>query len=186
MIRFIPRFALLLTLLLPLSVIAQTPPASSNLAPPANPATPEQIREYLSMTNYVDAAHKIMGQMLTASRTNAAPYLPPAFWEDMNKSLLEIDLVTPAIPAYQKYFSQQDMAATIAFFKSPAGQRLQAAQPFIASAAGDVLRTAGQQVGQAVFERHRAEIEELRKKSQPATSAPATPAVPAPSTTPHP
>ncbi|MCU1321532.1 MAG: hypothetical protein JWM43_1181 [Acidobacteriaceae bacterium] len=182
MIRSIPRLALFLTLLVS-AAFAQTPPApsaTSDLAPPANPATPDQIREYLNIVSYTQSAHKVMGQMLNASRSTAAPYIPASFWDDMNKSLLEIDLVTPAIPAYQKYFSQQDMAATIAFYKSPAGQRLLAAQPFIASSAGDLLRSAGQQVGQQVFERHRAEIEELRKKAQPASTSPATP------TTPHP
>lgn len=146
-----------------------------NIAAPEHPATPEQIREYLVLIKYVGTAHKLMGQMLNASRATAAPYYSASFWEDMEKAIMEIDLVTPVIPAYQKYFSQEDMAATIAFYKSPAGQRLLEAQPFISSSAADVLRKAGSEAGREVGLKHKDEIETLmkqQKQESPAKPAP--------------
>ncbi len=151
---------------------------AAELAPPTHPATVAQIREYLTLSNYVANAHKAMGQMIQTSRVTAAPYFPASFWDDMAKSLDEIDLVTPAVPAYQKYFSEEDMAATIAFYKSPAGQKFLAAQPFIASAAGEVLRSAGQKVGQEVFARHKDEIETLKKKFDGAAAGAGAPEAP--------
>ncbi|HWW98829.1 MAG TPA: DUF2059 domain-containing protein [Edaphobacter sp.] len=169
--------ALILLLVAPILASAQTTsPAAptesiATLAPPEHPATPEQIREYLSLTKFVENAHKAMTQMLRTTRATSAPYYTASFWDDMNTAILEIDLVTPNIPAFQKYFSQEDMAATIAFYKTPSGQRLLAAQPFIASAAGDILRDAGRTVGMQVALKHKDEIEALTKKSQPATPA---------------
>jgi hypothetical protein len=174
--KVLPAFALTLCSLLPICLAAQAPtqaPSSaSELAPPAHPATAEQVREYLILTNYVPNAHKLMSQMLSGSRATSAPFLTAAFWDDMDKSIQEIDLVGPAIPAYQKFFSEEDMAATIVFYKSHAGQKLLAAQPYIVSAASDVLRAVGQKVGQEVYARHKDEIEAARKKAEPTPAAP--------------
>lgn len=154
---------------------SQTTPASStpadtpSLAPPEHPATPDQIREYFSLTHAVQTAHREMASMLKASRATSAPYFTASFWDDMEKAIMEIDMVEPSIPAYQKYFSQEDMAATIAFYKSPAGKRLLEAQPFITSAASDVLREIGRKAGQEVGLKHQAEIQKLmQQQSQPA------------------
>jgi len=164
----------------------QTPQAAaqtettSDIAPPEHPATPDQIREYLTLVNYVGTAHKMMVQMIKTSRTTSAPYYTASFWDDMESAIIGIDIITPVIPSYQKYFSEEDMAATIAFYKSPAGKRLLQAQPFISSQAGDVLRKAGQEVGRQVGLKHREEIEALVKKqtqnspAKPASDTPAT------------
>ena len=162
-------------------VVAQTLPSApsadsvADIAAPEHPATPDQVREYLALVNYVGTAHKMIGQMLRASRATSAPYYTDSFWDDMEKAIMEIDLVTPVIPAYQKYFSQEDMTATIAFHKTAAGKRLLAAQPFISSAAGEVLRKAGSEAGQQVGLKHKDEIETLmkqQKQDSPARPAP--------------
>ena len=154
---------------------AQSAPSQSTapteIPTPAHPATPDQVREYLSLVDYVGSSHKMMGQLLKASRATSAPYYTPSFWDDMEKALMEIDLITPVIPAYQKYFSQEDMAATIAFYKSPAGKHLLQAQPAIASAAGDILRQAGHAAGEEVGAKHKQEIETLMKQQQQETPA---------------
>lgn len=162
-------------------VTAQAAPAVpsadslANVAPPEHPATPDQVREYLALVHYVDTAHKMMGQMLKASRATSAPYYTDSFWDDMAKALMEIDLITPVIPAYQKYFSQEDMTTTIAFYESAAGKRLLAAQPFISSAAGEVLRKAGTEAGQQVGLKHKEEIETLMKQQKQGPTAQPTP-----------
>ena len=115
------------------SVTAPAVPAA-DLAPPAHPATAAQIRAFLALSHSTETAQKLMSQMLKSSRVTSAPYYTPGFWDDIEKAIMEIDLVTPVIPAYQKYFSEEDMAATIAFYKSPSGKRLLEAQPFVTSA----------------------------------------------------
>jgi hypothetical protein len=141
---------------------------AATLAPPQHPATEAQIREYLALTHALDVAHKAMAQSLKAARATSAPYFTASFWEDMEKAVMDVDLVTPIVPAYQRYFSEEDMAATLAFYKSPAGSRLLAAQPFISSAAVDAGRKAGEIAGRAVGLKHRDEIQKLmQQQSQP-------------------
>ena len=161
------------------SVSAQTPqnpPAATSNPPtqatktptedliPAHPATVEQIHEYYTLTHAIETAHTLMVQMVNGMQKTSAPYLPKAFWDDMKASMLNIDLESALISAYQRYFSQEDMAAVIDFYKSPAGQRLLQSQPFIESAAGDQLREVGRKVGQEVYLRHKDEIEAAKKK----------------------
>jgi hypothetical protein len=140
----------------------------ADLGPPAHPATPSQIREYLKLTSAVENAHAAMAQMLKVSRTTSAPYLTPSFWDDMEKAVMGIDIVDPCIPAFQRYFSEEDMAAAIAFYKTAAGQRMLAAQPFVASALGEVLQKAGREAGEKVGLQHKAEIDRLMKEQAPA------------------
>jgi uncharacterized protein len=147
---------------------AAGPNGIAELAPPEHPATADQIREYLSLTHSVEIAHAAMGQMLKASRATSAPYYTASFWDDMEKAIMDIDMVGPCIPAYQKYFSEEDMAATIAFYKMPAGKRLLAAQPFITATLSDVLRKVGEQAGKQVGLKHQDEIQKLmQQQAQP-------------------
>ncbi len=139
---------------------------ASNLAAPEHPVTEAQVREYLALTHALDNAHKMMAESLKAARATSAPYFTASFWDDMQKAVMDIDLVAPLLPAYQRYFSQEDMAATIAFYKSPAGSRLLAAQPFITSAAGDAARKAGEVAGREVGLKHADEIQKLMQQQQ--------------------
>ena len=141
---------------------------ASTLAPPEHPATAEQVREYLTLTHALDTAHKVMAASLKAARATSAPYYTVSFWDDMEKAVMDIDLVGPSIPAYQKYFSQEDMATTIAFYKSPAGRQLLAAQPYISSVASEAVRKAGEAAGYQVGLKHQAEIQKLQQQAQPA------------------
>jgi hypothetical protein len=149
--------------------LAQSPTVKTDaatLAPPVHPATEAQVREYLALTHSLETAHKAMGESLKAARATSAPYFTPSFWDDMEKAVMGIDLVGPLLPAYQKYFSEEDMAATIAFYKSPAGTRLLAAQPFITSAASDAARKAGEAAGYQVGLKHKDEIQKLMQQQQ--------------------
>jgi hypothetical protein len=67
------------------------------------------------------------------------------------------------------------MAATIAFYKSPAGQNLLAATPLITSISADTLRKAGQDAGAKVGLKHAEEIERLKKQYESGMPATATP-----------
>jgi hypothetical protein len=129
-----------------------------------HPATIAQIKEYFVLTNGIVTAHKIMNTSLNAMQATSAPYFPKAFWEDMRSSLEKLDIESIFIPAYQKFFSEEDMQQVIAFYKSPAGQRLLEAQPLIVSATSDELRKAGAELGRQVAERHAEEIAAAKKK----------------------
>lgn len=92
------------------------------------------------------------------------------------------------MPAYQKYFSQEDMQSVIEFYRSPAGARLLAAQPLITSYAQQQLHSIGEKIGQEVYLRHKDEIDAARNKyeegqhpdQRSGASPDATPALTAP------
>lgn len=142
----------------------QTAPAPAAPLVQTHPATVEQIREYYALTHSIEMAHKVMDQMVVAMQSTSPDYLPKDFWEDMRKSIAGVDLEGAFIPAYQKYFSQEDMQSVLDFYKSPAGQRLLAAQPLITSYAQQQLRQIGEKIGQEVYLRHKDEIEAARNK----------------------
>ncbi len=139
---------------------------SSDLAPPVHPATEAQVRELLTLTHAVDEAHTAMAASLKAARDTSAPYYTAAFWDDMEKAVMAIDIVGPCVPAYQKYFSEEDMASVLAFYRSSAGKRFLDAQPFVGSALSDTLRKAGAEAGMQVGLKHKDEIDRLMKESQ--------------------
>ena len=163
----------LLTCLLAVSetslLTAQTPATTASTAPQpdlvqTHPVTPAQIHEYFVVTHAVEMAHKMMHQMVDGMQATSAPYLPKAFWDDLRSTMDTIDLEAAMVPAYQKYFSEDDMQQILAFYKSPAGQRMLEAQPLITSAATAVLQKEGQELGRQVGERHAEEITAAKKK----------------------
>ena len=152
--------------------------APGDVPPPEHPATPEQIKEYLQLTKSVENAHRAFGQMVANSKSQAPAYFPADFWTDVNNSFDSIDIASELVPVYQRYFSQEDMAAALVFYKTPAGQRVLSEQPLAAVASSDVLRHDGQRVGQEALARHRSEIDAAQKAAQGAgqSSGPAGPA----------
>jgi len=156
-----------------------TAPATdaTDIGPPAHPATADQIREYLELTHAVDKMHKLISQNVKSARITSAPYFTGGFWDDMEKAVLDVDLVTPIISSYQKYYSQEDMAALIAFYKSSAGQRMLAAEPHIAADLDATLRQAGAQAGRQVGEKHKDEIQRLIKQTQNPPPQPSSPMI---------
>ena len=142
----------------------QTAKAPTESLVPVHPATVEQIHEYFTLTHAIETSRTVMNQMVSGMQANSAPYLPKAFWDDMRTSVGSIDLQAAFIPAYQKYFSEEEMAAVIVFYKSPAGHHMLQLMPFVESAASEQLRHAGQAVGNEVFQRHKDEIEAAKKQ----------------------
>ena len=140
----------------------------SSLGPPAHPCTEAQVREYLTLNHGFENARKIMLQSLHNERAISTPYLTPGFWDDMEKAVSQVDLAQYFIPAYQKYLSQEDMASIIAFYKTPAGKRILAAQPFVESVIADTAHKAGEKIGIEVGKKHEDEIERLMQQQPPA------------------
>jgi uncharacterized protein len=132
-------------------------------APPAHPATEDQIREYLSLLGVEKVAHEMLNSELRAMQATAAPYYPASFWTDMNDSFQKLDITAVYLSLYQKYVSREEMQASIDFYRSPAGKKMLAMQPMIIRDAQAVLRQRGGEVGAAVYARHKDEIEAAKK-----------------------
>lgn len=133
------------------------------IGPPAHPATQEQIREYMSLAGTARTAHTLMAQQIKAMRATAVPYLPASFWDDLETEFQKIDIVTAAVPIYQRCLSTEDMAQIIAFYRSPPGKRILATQLPITRDSQAALAEVGRQIGERVYAKHKDEIETAKK-----------------------
>src|SRR5215469_2874263 len=112
------------------------PPAPANepaIKPPANPITPAQIKEMQQLTGAEETKKRIVANAMQFYRSQFPSYVPQDVIDDLAKSLEGADLESHAAEIYPKYISTEDAAKIIAFYKSPAGQRMIAAQPYMAS-----------------------------------------------------
>jgi hypothetical protein len=85
--------------------------------------------------------------------------MPADVVEDLRRSLGTADFAGAMVRSFQQHLSQEDADAIIAFYKSPAGQRMIAVMPNILDegrAAGSEL---GRQVTLEVVGRHKDEID---------------------------
>jgi hypothetical protein len=144
--------------------MAQSGGAAAAPPAPAHPATQEQVREYLALTGIVTGSRRSMESNIEAMQARAMPYYPASFWEDMRSQLLKLDLVAIYTPVLQRYLSQENMAAMLTFYRSPAGKLFLSVQPEMSHDAEMALRSRGAEVAQGVYAKHKAEIDAAKKK----------------------
>jgi hypothetical protein len=133
--------------------------------PPAHPITPEQTKELLDLMGYKKMEDKNWSQMITMNR-QAAPFIPEDVWTDVQSGINGIDYTTMMEPIYAKYLSQEDADKAIAFYRTPAGQRVLQSMPSILGESVAASQQKGRQVGRDAIEKHRPEIEAAQKKYQ--------------------
>lgn len=86
------------------------------------------------------------------------------------------EMIADAVPVYQRHISRDDANAVIAFYSSPAGQRLLAEQPAIMREYMAVLMPRMQERSKALTDEMEAEIQQIVKPQQSAPDkAPAQP-----------
>jgi len=156
---------------------AATPPASKPTAPatqqgaaepaikpPANPITPAQIKEMQELTGASTTKKRIVANAIQFYRSQFPPYIPQDVIDDLEKSLQNADLESHAAEIYPKYLSTEDAAKVIDFYKSPAGQHLVTAQPYMMTEMQRSAVQIAQQTAKDVIERHKPEIEAAQQK----------------------
>lgn len=138
--------------------------AEPAIKPPANPITPAQIKEMQDLTGAEAMKKRIVSLALQSYRSQFPPFIPQDVIDDLDKSLENADLESHAAEIYPKYVSTEDAAQIIAFYKTPAGQRMIAAQPYMASELQHSAIQIAQQTARDVMMRHKDEIEAAQKK----------------------
>lgn len=148
----------------PSSSAPQSPAAEPAIKPPANPITPAQITEMQQLSGATALKKRIVESAMEYYRRSFPPFIPQDVVDDLDKSLQNADLESQAAQIYPKYISTEDATTIIAFYKSPAGQHLIAAQPYMMT---EIQRSAiqiAQQTAKDVITRHKAEIEAAQQK----------------------
>jgi hypothetical protein len=161
--------------------------AEPAIKPPANPITPAQIKEMQELTGAPAMQKRIVSNAMQFYRSQFPPYVPQDVVEDLQKSLEKADLESQAAEIYPKYLSTEDAAKVIEFYKSPAGQHLVTAQPYMMTEMQRSSVQIAQQTAKDVIERHKPEIEAAQQKymeehqqakpslnTQPSPSSPST------------
>ena len=138
--------------------------AAQDAAAPEHPITVAQVHEMMQLTGAVSIARQAMQSLMPAIRQMMPPYVPGDVLDELNRRLLSADLETTITHSYQAHLSTEDGTAIIAFYKTPAGQRLLGAMPQIMKDSQQAGAKLGQQIVTEVIEKHRAEIDAARAK----------------------
>jgi hypothetical protein len=78
------------------------------------------------------------------------PKVDTSFWNEFRKEMAADDLTKLIIPIYDKYFTESDLDALIAFYSTPAGIKIRDATPLITKEAMAAGAEWGKSVGEKV------------------------------------
>ena len=105
-----------------------------------------KVRELLVLTGAAQMGQQVMDSM--SEQFRSLPGLPPGFLDEFKKVAKPDDLVELVVPIYLENVSEADVDAAIAYWGSPAGQRMAQAMPKLNAEA----MAAGQQWGTQLAE----------------------------------
>jgi hypothetical protein len=131
----------------------------SFIAVPAFSQTPEKtkkIKKFMDAIGYTNLVKQSMESMFELYE-KTYPKVDTAFWSEFRKEMAGDDLTKLIIPIYDKYFTESDLDALIAFYSTPAGIKIRDATPLItreAIAAGaEWGKTVGEKVTKKLVEK---------------------------------
>ena len=93
------------------------PDDSVSLLPLADPATPDQIREYLRLSGELVSFRARWIAAVDKNRSIGAPYWPEAFWTDLKAEMQKTDLMPMYIILYQHEISRELMQRVLDAYK---------------------------------------------------------------------
>ena len=99
---------------------------------------------------------QMMEQMLPALK-KLAPDAKQQFWDDFMREVDANELSEMIAPVYQKYLSEEEVIAIIAFYNSPAGRKLVQVQPDIMQDSMLAGQQWGRQLAERVINKYRAQ-----------------------------
>lgn len=173
-----------LALAMPIAAFAQaeTPPAT----PPATtPPTTEpvkvdaqkekSIRELIVLSGQEQVAKSVIPRIIGQAQSQT-PNAPAGFWDRATKKYADSTstFVDRLVPVYAARYTQEELDTLVAFYKSPAGQKMTKETPLIQSETSRV----GSQWVQEISSQLRTELEAEQAKAGPPAkgTTPVTPA----------
>lgn len=152
---------------------ALEPVPAPSLAPLKDPATPEQIREYLKLSGEMDSYRARWIASVDANRSIGAPYWPASFWSAVKTEMRRTDLEPTYIQLYQHVVSRELMAQVLSayhtlgaqhFAASPQSSRLAAAWAPMQSEMEQVKLAKTREVIYKVYDEYKPQIKAARAK----------------------
>jgi hypothetical protein len=111
-----------------------------------SPAYKETLIKMMRVTGS-EATYKAVVDQMVANFRVQKPEVPAGVWIEFGSFFTKTaftDIVELLLPIYQKHFTEEDLKATIAFYETPAGQKLALESPMVVRES----MQAGQQWGQ--------------------------------------
>jgi hypothetical protein len=152
---------------------ALKPAPAPALAALKDPATPEQIREYLKLSGEMDSYRARWIASVDANRSIGAPYWPASFWSTVKAEMRRTDLEPTYIQLYQHAVSRELMAQVLSayhtlgaqhFSGSPQSAKLNAAWAPMQSEMEQVKLAKTREVIYKVFNEYKPQIKAAQAK----------------------
>jgi hypothetical protein len=159
-------FALAVSLAAAAAGAEQAPPATGSAkaatGPESSAAKDADIRRLLALTGATAMGEQVLDQMM-AVQQRGNPEVPAEIWKELRASLDARELSDLIAGVWDRHFTHDDVKGLIAFYESPLGARLLAAQPLIVQESMTAGEAWGRRSAEKVFER-------LRQKGYPKKS----------------
>jgi len=150
------------------------------------PATKEDVEKYLEVTHarammkqIMDVMTKQVHQMVHEQISKDLDKLPPDFesrmnkmTDDMVKTLPVDEMLDAMIPVYQKHWTKGDVAALVAFYSTPTGQKVLRELPSTMAEAMQALQPIMQKQMKGMVERVQQEVAQTVKDSRAKSGTP--------------
>jgi hypothetical protein len=107
------------------------PPATPDeelLPPLKDPATVEQIREYLRLSGDMDAYRLRWIAAVDKNRSIGAPYWPESFWTSLKKEMQDTDLMPMYVVLYQHCITREFMREVLDAYHRQSAEEFQRSQ----------------------------------------------------------
>ena len=109
----------------------------------------EDILTLLKMTGTDKLAEQVMDAMIPQFR-QLVPEIPTAFWDRFREKLDVEDLLDACIPAYDRYYSHEEIKQLIEFYKTPLGKRVVEITPLLTQDTMAIGQKWGEKLGQDI------------------------------------
>ena len=109
----------------------------------------KQIRELMELTGASKMGQQASDMMLASFR-KSEPLVEDAFWDGLKSDLKIDELMEKIIPIYDKYYSEDDLKALNAFYKSPIGQKVTQVSPQVVRESMTIGQEWGRTIGTKV------------------------------------
>jgi hypothetical protein len=106
------------------SVAQQVGGSPAAAASPTHPITETTLRRYFEACHFDVRNREALEVELEAQRLKLPAWYPKEIWDEIEKSVEEIDVASVALPVYQKYLSEEVGRNAILLFVTPEGQAM--------------------------------------------------------------
>lgn len=139
------------TLLSVALVFAGSMALHAQTAATVNPALEAKVRELLALTSAEDMAEQMIGQMIPAMK-EMAPGVPESVWSELEAEMNLDDLIDELIPVYVAEYTEGEIDAMLAFYRTPEGKSVIRKMPSVMNQSMMIGQRWGQKAAERVFE----------------------------------